>query len=377
MKMNKVTFVIISTLCLFAFFSCSLLTDPLPLPKAVKNLAPDVGDEATTDEERISMMSDALASESTDDLLITAGATSTASDPILSAAILTQLATRTSEIASLNQSDKVLILTLTTNAVLPFKTLMSAAGIAMNSINNPGNNNGDGTGTGTGTGTGSGESGSGNSQNSVNEMIEIIIPSVFGDTFHVDTTVTEEVLIDMMNGNDNSITFEYTHNDTTNQDEVIVDDTVVNVLLSTVSVAVSSLKTSPNPIELVEEVTATDSNGNTIYDSDGQPKKVLRPTADLQSAIDALIEYFQNGFSENGELHCLIEEDATEEEKEEALDSAADTVLSVLDENGVVADAGKSALKTVFKTLAWLYSKHINLESLTNKLSSMVSGNNS
>ena len=366
MKMNKVTFVIISTICLFTFFSCSfsLLTDPLPMPKALKDLAPDVaGDDDATDEQRITVMADALAAESTDDLMSAAGESSTASDPVLSAAILTALGSRTNEISSMSQSNKIQILTLTTNAVLPIKTLMGAAGTAMNSINSNSNNNNNGS------------SSSGNSgENSDSDaMLGSIITSVFGETIHVDTSITEEVLKDMMSESAGAIQFTTTYNEENGRDEVVVDDTVVNVLLSTVSVAVSSLKTAPDPIELVED--ETDENGDIVYGEDGQPNKV--PSADLKSAIEELIEYFKNGFNEGGDLHCLIEENATEAQKEEAMDEAAEAVLGALDRNGVASPVGKESLKTVFKTLAWLWSKNINIDSLSAKFSSMMGGSNS
>ncbi|MCR4939349.1 MAG: hypothetical protein K5930_04475 [Treponemataceae bacterium] len=307
MKMNKLAFVLVATICVFSFFSCDMLTSPF-MAETLKGFTPEAGSVTDLDTTSIvQALSNVEATAVSKELIESLGAEE-----------------RQEEVASLDAGTKNVILGATMTAVLPVETILSSASTVISTFNNGNNGNAGDVGD--------------------NEMDQLsdIIGNVVSQVEHVDTTATETILKQMVTSNGESLGLTYNEDD-----ELVVDDTVQNVLFATLSVAVSACKSSENMITLTQEVTGDDGVTRT------------QPSEDLMEVINNLIQYF----SDESHLQELQTAQGSE--------NAAQQVLEGLAEDGVVDPAGKAALSTAFQTVKWLFDKNVSMDSLV----SILSGN--
>lgn len=304
MKMNKVLFVVISVVCALTFFSCDLLLKPLPLA---------VLDAYTPQAEDLSEVS-------ASDLADAAADISLAADPEASKAVIEALGAKTDEeIRELEPEQKKAVLALTTSAILPVNTIVSTAYDIINRMNNnSGNDNRKAL-----TNSREVESVPVDSSEDDVEALEseliTIIKDVVGEINFVNTKATESILLELMEqypGDDDTIS--------------IPDDEVPEVLLATISVAISACKSNLIDLDAISDLSEE-------YER-------------FSDAIDELGQYF------NPESESAL----TEEEAEEV----AVTVLTALSVDEEVDPDGRRALKNALVIIDWLRQKEISIENI-------------
>ena len=199
MKMNKIAFAVISAVCVFTFFSCELLTKPLLEQIGLGDVlkyAPDA---------------QSLGNASTDVLANAAGDISIAADPDASRAVLGALGAKTAdEIGRLSDEQKSNILSLTTSAILPVDQIISVATDAMSSS----------------------EDNSGNTDDA--ESTQEVVGSMIDSIEFTDTRATETILLAKVPSSSAEIS----------------DEELPNILLATISVAISACKSAEETVNL-------------------------------------------------------------------------------------------------------------------------------
>ncbi len=199
MKLNKIAFAVISAVCVFTFFSCELLTKPLLEQIGLGDVlkyAPDA---------------QSLGNASTDVLANAAGDISIAADPDASRAVLGALGAKTAdEIGRLSDEQKSNILSLTTSAILPVDQIISVATDAMRSSE--------------------GNSGNNDDAESTQEVVGSMIDSIE----FTDTRATEKILLAKVPSSSAEIS----------------DEELPNILLATISVAISACKSAEETVNL-------------------------------------------------------------------------------------------------------------------------------
>ena len=199
MKMNKIAFVVISALCVFTFFSCDLLEKPLLEQIGLGDVlqyAPDAEN---------------LSSADTVTLANAAGDISIAADPVASKAVLEALSSKGATAVTGNKisnEQKNNILSLTTATVLPIDEIVNVAVGAMSSESSSSNNS--------------------STQDVITRMIDSIQT--------VDTRATEAILLEKVPSNTAAAN--------------ITDEELNNVLLATVSVAISACKSAGEDVDI-------------------------------------------------------------------------------------------------------------------------------
>ncbi len=199
MKLNKIAFAVISAVCVFTFFSCELLTKPLLEQIGLGDVlkyAPDA---------------QSLGNASTDVLANAAGDISIAADPDASRAVLGALGAKTAdEIGRLSDEQKSNILSLTTSAILPVDQIISVATDAMRSSEGNGGNNDDA------------------------ESTQEVVGSMIDSIEFTDTRATEKILLAKVPSSSAEIS----------------DEELPNILLATISVAISACKSAEETVNL-------------------------------------------------------------------------------------------------------------------------------
>lgn len=199
MKLNKIAFAVISAVCVFTFFSCELLTKPLLEQIGLGDVlkyAPDA---------------QSLGNASTDVLANAAGDISIAADPDASRAVLGALGAKTAdEIGRLSDEQKSNILSLTTSAILPVDQIISVATDAMRSS----------------------EGNSGNTDDA--ESTQEVVGSMIDSIEFTDTRATEKILLAKVPSSSAEIS----------------DEELPNILLATISVAISACKSAEETVNL-------------------------------------------------------------------------------------------------------------------------------
>jgi hypothetical protein len=202
MKLNKIAFAVISAVCVFTFFSCELLTKPLLEQIGLGDVlkyAPDA---------------QSLGNASTDVLANAAGDISIAADPDASRAVLGALGAKTAdEIGRLSDEQKSNILSLTTSAILPVDQIISVATDAMSSAEGNGGN-------------------SGNTDDA--ESTQEVVGSMIDSIEFTDTRATEKILLAKVPSSSAEIS----------------DEELPNILLATISVAISACKSAEETVNL-------------------------------------------------------------------------------------------------------------------------------
>ena len=199
MKMNKIAFAVIAALCVFTFFSCDLLMNPI-LPESILKYAPEAGE---------------LDAVSTADLANAASDISVVADSDAAKAIIEALGQKPAEeIAALSDEQKSAILSLTTSAVLPVNTLL---GTVYDLIS------GEGSRAVLDVPVNKSENGAGEEEAQILQVMKNVVSKI---TF-IDTTVAENILLAIVERN------------------VTPDDKdVPNILFATLSVALSACKSN-------------------------------------------------------------------------------------------------------------------------------------
>lgn len=269
MKMNKIAFAVISVLCVFTFFSCDLLTKPL-----LEQIG--LGDVLA-----YAPNAENLGNADTTVLANAAGDISIAADPAASKAVLEALGTKDDdEITNLSAEQKSNILSLTTSAILPVDQIIGIATDAMDQARQE-----------SGEASESGSSSSSSDESGMQDVIERMVAAIP----FVDTKATEIILLEAVNATE------------------IPEENVPNILLATISVAISACKSNG------------DNTVNLSSDEGGQ-------------AMQELMSVF----------------DDTERDSMTPATAAA-SILGALSEDGTTNPAGVRALSnalTIFKTLA-------------------------
>ena len=199
MKMNKIAFVVISALCVFTFFSCDLLEKPLLEQIGLGDVLKFAPEAANLKDADTGILADAAG-----DITISA-------DPVASKAVLEALSSKGSSAVtgdSISDTQKNNILSLTTATVLPIDEIVSVAVEAMNGENSGENSN---------------------NTSSTRNVLKAMIDKIQT----VDTRATEAILLEKVPENGN-----------------VSDEDLPNVLLATISVAISACKSAGEELDV-------------------------------------------------------------------------------------------------------------------------------
>ena len=244
MKLSKIAFALVSALCVFTFFSCDLLTKPLLEQVGLGEVlayAPDAEN---------------LGNADTTVLANAAGDISIAADPVASRAVLEALGTKDDdEITNLTPALKSNILSLTTSAILPVDQIIEIATDAMEQA------------SGNGEASESGSSSSGSDESGMQTVIEDMIKAIP----FVDTYATEVILLEAVN------------------QTTIPEEDVPNILLATISVAISACKSNGDNTVNISSAAGQQAMNELMSVFDDTERNNITPASAANSILTALL----------------------------------------------------------------------------------------